>query len=83
MQSGRFVSLNLHFTVAGICTDHVSLKYQETATDIIKLEDEPRTIEAMLRFMYGLDYDSGSQGRTSPMLFGSKVYVAADYYGIP
>lgn len=33
--------------------------------------------------MYGLDYDSSSQGRTSPMLFASKVYVAADYYGIP
>ncbi|EEH06202.1 BTB/POZ domain-containing protein [Histoplasma capsulatum G186AR] len=48
-----------------------------------KLEDDPRTIEAMLRFMYGLDYDSSSQGRTSPMLFASKVYVAADYYGIP
>ncbi|KAG5292974.1 BTB/POZ domain-containing protein [Histoplasma ohiense] len=60
-----------------------SAEWKETATDIIKLEDDPRTIEAMLRFMYGLDYDSSSQGRTSPMLFDSKVYVAADYYGIP
>ncbi|EER37491.1 BTB/POZ domain-containing protein [Histoplasma capsulatum var. duboisii H88] len=48
-----------------------------------KLEDDPRTIEAMLRFMYGLDYDGSIQGCTSLMLFSSKVYVAADYYGIP
>lgn len=48
------------------------------------MNDDPRTIEAMIHFMYGSDYDSSgnSQGRISPMLFNAKVYGVAEKYGV-
>ncbi|KLJ07494.1 hypothetical protein EMPG_17010 [Blastomyces silverae] len=58
-------------------------QWKETAEDVIKLEDDPRTIEAMIRFMYGFDYDGSIHGRISPMLFSVRVYVVAEFYGIP
>lgn len=44
--------------------------------------DDPGTIEAMIHFMYGFDYDS-SRGGVSPMLFNARVYKIAEKYRIP
>lgn len=48
-------------------------------------EDEPRSVEAMIHFMYGFSYDSSGsdRGRVSPMLFNVKVYQVGDKYSIP
>lgn len=52
------------------------------AEHVIRLEDEdddPEAIGAMLRFMYGLEYDS-NPAHASTLLFHSQVYrVAAKY----
>ncbi|KIW94292.1 uncharacterized protein Z519_05608 [Cladophialophora bantiana CBS 173.52] len=47
-------------------------------------EDDQRAVEAMLRFMYGCDRDSGINydGPISPMLFNTEVYKVADKYRV-
>ncbi|KKZ63347.1 hypothetical protein EMCG_02348 [[Emmonsia] crescens] len=60
-------------------------EWKETTDNSIDLmNDDPRTIEAMIYFMYESDYDSSgnSQGRISPMLFNAKVYGVAEKYGV-
>ncbi|KAK2797610.1 hypothetical protein FQN50_009123 [Emmonsiellopsis sp. PD_5] len=58
------------------------LKVTENSIGLI--DDDPRTIEAMIHFMYGSDYDSSgnSRGRISPMLFNARVYGVAEKYGV-
>ncbi|OJD23475.1 hypothetical protein ACJ73_05172 [Blastomyces percursus] len=55
-----------------------------TENSIDLMDDDPRTIEAMIHFMYGFDYDSSgnSRGRISPMLFNARVYGVAEKYGV-
>ncbi|PYI05223.1 hypothetical protein BO78DRAFT_447876 [Aspergillus sclerotiicarbonarius CBS 121057] len=58
----------------------------ETAENVVRLtDDNPRAIEAMIQFMYGLDYDSssGNRGSTSPLLFNVNLYQVADKYVVP
>ncbi|OAP59879.1 hypothetical protein AYL99_04881 [Fonsecaea erecta] len=59
--------------------------WKEALDNKIELkEDDPGAVEAMLRFMYENEYDSGehSWGRISPMLFHVRVHAVADKYGV-
>ncbi|RAL03460.1 BTB/POZ domain-containing protein [Aspergillus ibericus CBS 121593] len=50
------------------------------------IEDDPQAIEAMIRFMYGLDYydnSSHDRGCNSPLLFNIRLYQVADKYTVP
>ncbi|PGH08560.1 hypothetical protein GX51_01079 [Blastomyces parvus] len=58
-------------------------EWKETAEDVITLKDDPRTIEAMINFMYGFDYTNSYGGHISPMIVFAKLYAAAEFYGIP
>lgn len=46
--------------------------------------DDPLVVEAMLQFMYTIDYDSGGndQEPMSPMLFNVRVYSIAGKYDV-
>ncbi|KKA23988.1 BTB/POZ domain-containing protein [Rasamsonia emersonii CBS 393.64] len=67
-------------------------EWKESTTNTIKLhDDDPRVVEAMIHFLYGIDYDdSGSSSNSSSSedssqsspLFNVKVYGIADKYGI-
>ncbi|KGO37196.1 Uncharacterized protein PEX1_065780 [Penicillium expansum] len=60
--------------------------WAETADNTIQLnDDDPRAIEAMIHFMYGIDYDSSGNelGRISPMIFNVRLYQVADKYFVP
>ncbi|CRG91090.1 hypothetical protein PISL3812_08138 [Talaromyces islandicus] len=60
--------------------------WKETTENVVRLdEDEPRSVEAMIHFMYGFSYDSSGsdRGRVSPMLFNVKVYQVGDKYSVP
>ncbi|KAJ5510616.1 hypothetical protein N7453_002719, partial [Penicillium expansum] len=60
--------------------------WAETADNTIQLnDDDPRAIEAMIHFMYGIDYDSSGNelGRISPMIFNIRLYQVADKYFVP
>jgi hypothetical protein len=48
-------------------------------------DDDPRAIEAMIHFMYGIDYDSSGNelSRVSPMIFNVRLYQVADKYFVP
>ncbi|PGH11332.1 hypothetical protein AJ79_04948 [Helicocarpus griseus UAMH5409] len=65
--------------------------WKETVEDLIDFtKDYPRVVEALVRFMYGLDYDNcdneeledGSRG-ILPLILHVRVYAAAEKYGIP
>ncbi|EFW19953.1 hypothetical protein D8B26_003564 [Coccidioides posadasii str. Silveira] len=55
----------------------------ETTIDFLK--DDPGAIKAMVRHMYGLDFETCGINRdhTSPLLFSVKVYPIADFYRVP
>lgn len=62
------------------------MNHQESDKNEIELkEDDPRAVEAMVRFMY----DSGTQlgaychGETSPTILLTRIYAVAEKYQIP
>ncbi|OOF96480.1 hypothetical protein ASPCADRAFT_4523 [Aspergillus carbonarius ITEM 5010] len=58
----------------------------ETTESLVRFEDDdPEAIQAMIQFMYGIDYDSSNSGdgRPCPLLFAVKMYQVADKYAVP
>ncbi|KAI9036230.1 BTB/POZ domain-containing protein [Aspergillus affinis] len=60
--------------------------WMEAKTATVDLaEDDPTTIEAMIHFMYGINYENSSSDhdRGFPMLFNIRVYQVGDKYDVP
>lgn len=57
---------------------------QKKEKNEIKLDDDPQAIEAMLSYMYKLDYGdySNSQEHVAAIVLDAKVFVVADKYFI-
>lgn len=59
--------------------------YQETLSNEVMLEKtDPEIVEAMVHFMYGLDYGSGGGlSCVSPAYFNAQAYSLAEKLGVP
>ncbi|QVM07886.1 hypothetical protein D8B26_002583 [Coccidioides posadasii str. Silveira] len=62
-----------------------SSDWKENVNNEVKLgEVDPSAVEAMIHFMYGIDYDSSgsSRGRVSPLFFNAQIYALAEEYEV-
>ncbi|KMU74568.1 hypothetical protein CISG_04275 [Coccidioides immitis RMSCC 3703] len=62
-----------------------SSDWKENVNNEVKLgEVDPSAVEAMIHFMYGIDYDSSGsgRGRVSPVFFNTQVYALAEEYEV-
>ncbi|KAI9374104.1 hypothetical protein BJX61DRAFT_541144 [Aspergillus egyptiacus] len=58
--------------------------WYETSSNKVDLkEDDPRSVETMIDFIYGFAYDTTKHGVTSAMMFHISAYQIADKYDVP